>query len=78
MESLISVFTVYCIHISLHLQMFFFFSFFFFLFPVFRILTGTCTELFFLMELYFKKGKYFCLSTPRNIHRLATAKQIIQ
>ena len=72
MESLISVFTVYCIHISLHLQMFFF------LFPVFRILTGTCTELFFLMELYFKKGKYFCLSTPRNIHRLATAKQIIQ
>ena len=69
MESLISVFTVYCMHISLHLQMVFF--------TVFRILTGACTELFSLMELYFKKGKYFCLSTLRNIHRLATAKQII-
>ena len=69
MESLISVFTVYCMHISLHLQMFFFFFFFFS--PVFRILTCTCTELFILMALYFKKGKYF------YIRRLATAKQII-
>ena len=47
-----------------------------FFFSVFRILTGTCTELFFLKELYFKNGKYFCLSTPRNIHRLANAKQL--
>ena len=72
MESLISLFAVYCMHISLHLQMFFFFFF-----PVFRILTGTCMSFLFLMELYFKKGKYFCLSTLRNIRRLATAKQII-
>ena len=74
MESLISVFTVYCIHISLHLQMFSLFVFFQFL----GYLLVHVLNFFFLMELYFKKGKYFCLSTPRNIRRLATAKQIIQ
>ena len=71
MESLISVFCLLHTYFIAPPDVVFFSS-------VFRILTGTCTELFFLMELYFKKGKYFCLSTPRNIHRLATAKQIIQ
>ena len=67
-----SLFTAYIFHYTSDVVFFCFF------FSIFRILTDTCNELFFLMELYFKKGKYFCLSTPRNIHRLATAKQIIQ
>ena len=61
MESLISVFTVYCIHISLHLQIFFFFFFFF---PVFRILNGTCTELFFSWNCILRKENIFAYLFP--------------
>ena len=70
--SVSSLFTAYIFHYTS--RCFFFFFFFQFL----GYLLVHVLNFFFLMELYFKKGKYFCLSTPRNIHRLATAKQIIQ
>ena len=51
-----SLFTAYIFHCTSRCC--FFFS------SAFRILTGTCTELFFLKELYFKNGKYFAYLLP--------------